>query len=62
MLEAGVQQYKEWGDTPEGHIILIAVARYLAAHSPTQRSSLQMAEIALRLHRGDAIYEETSLA
>jgi hypothetical protein len=34
MLEAGVSQFTVWGDTDEGRRILIAVARYLAAHSP----------------------------
>ncbi len=32
--------------------------RFLAAHAPTQRAQLQTAEIALRLHRGDNLYEE----
>ena len=32
--------------------ILIAVARYLAAHSPTERAALQTADIARRLMRG----------
>ncbi|MBV9866966.1 MAG: Rieske 2Fe-2S domain-containing protein [Abitibacteriaceae bacterium] len=58
MLEASVQQYNEWGSTPEGQHILIALARYMAAHSPTQRAQLQTAEIALRLHRGEALYED----
>lgn len=57
VLEAGVQQAEEWGEGPESQAILIAVARYLGAHSPTQRTQLQTAEIALRLHRGDALYE-----
>jgi hypothetical protein len=39
MLEAGVRQFTEWGDTDEGRHILIAVARYLAAHSPTERAA-----------------------
>ncbi len=38
MLEAGVRQFGAWGDTDEGRHILIAVARYLAAHSPTSRA------------------------
>lgn len=38
MFEAGLRQYREWGDTPEGHNILIALTRYLAAHSPTERA------------------------
>jgi nitrite reductase/ring-hydroxylating ferredoxin subunit len=58
MLEAGTRQYKEWEGEPEGTQILIAVARYLAAHAPTQRAQLQTAQIALRLHRGDSLYEE----
>jgi nitrite reductase/ring-hydroxylating ferredoxin subunit len=57
MLEAGVRQYGEWEGAPEGDRILIAVARYLAAHAPTQRARLQTARIALRLHRGDNLYE-----
>nr|CAA9228689.1 Ferredoxin reductase [uncultured Armatimonadetes bacterium] len=59
MLEAGVAQYREWEGRPEGAHILIAVARYLAAHAPTPRARLQTAQIALRLHRGDNLYEET---
>jgi nitrite reductase/ring-hydroxylating ferredoxin subunit len=58
MLEASVQQWKEWGNCDEGTHILIALARYLAAHSPTQRTQLQTAMIALRLHRGEALYED----
>lgn len=58
MLEAGVRQYQEWGDCQEGHHILIATARYIAAHSPTQRASEQTFRIAWRLHRGEALYEE----
>jgi hypothetical protein len=34
------------------------VARFLAAHSPTRRAQLQTAQIALRLHRGESLYEE----
>jgi len=37
MLEAAVRQFTVWGDTDEGRHILIAAARYLAAHSPTER-------------------------
>jgi hypothetical protein len=57
MLEAGVRQYAEWPGRPEGETILVAVARFLAAHAPTQRAQLQTADIALRLHRGDSLYE-----
>ena len=37
MLEAGVRQFGAWGNTDEGRHVLVAVARYLAAHSPTER-------------------------
>jgi RNA polymerase sigma factor (sigma-70 family) len=58
MLEATVQQYQEWGDTEQGGHILIAGARYIAAHSPTQREMLQTAEIVERLHRGEDLHEQ----
>jgi hypothetical protein len=57
MLEAGVRQYREWGDCDEGRHILIAVARYLAAHSPTERAQLQTAMVARRLSLGQALHE-----
>jgi hypothetical protein len=58
MLEAGVRQFTVWGDTDEGRHILIAVARYLAAHSPTERAALQTADIAQRLMRGGELHQE----
>ena len=58
MLEAGVRQFQEWGDGDEGRHILIAVTRYLAAHSPTQRALLQTADIARRLMRGGELHRE----
>jgi nitrite reductase/ring-hydroxylating ferredoxin subunit len=57
LLEAGVRQFTAWGNTGEGRHILIAVARYLAAHSPTERGALQTADIARRLMRGVAIHQ-----
>ncbi len=60
MLEAGVRQFLEWGLTDEGNHILIATARYISAHAPTQRASEQTFKIALRLHRGEELYEEAS--
>ena len=59
MLEAGVRQFAEWGNTDQGRHILIAVARYLAAHSPTERAALQTADIAQRLLRGGELHHET---
>jgi hypothetical protein len=60
MLEAGVRQFGEWGNTNEGRHILIAVARYLAAHSPTERAALQTADIARRLMRGGELHQEVA--
>ena len=58
MFEAGLRQFRAWGAGPEGRNILIAVARYLAAHAPTERSRYQTADIAQRLHRGGALHED----
>ncbi|HEY6699857.1 MAG TPA: Rieske (2Fe-2S) protein [Pseudolabrys sp.] len=58
MLEAGVRQFTAWGNTDEGRHILIAVVRYLAAHSPTERAALQTADIARRLMRGSELHQE----
>ncbi len=52
-----MQQYRRWGDSTAGRHILIAAARYIAAHSPTERAQLQTAMVARRLSRGEAIYE-----
>jgi hypothetical protein len=58
MLEAGVRQFNAWGNTDAGRHILIAVVRYLAAHSPTERATLQTADIARRLMRGGELHQE----
>jgi nitrite reductase/ring-hydroxylating ferredoxin subunit len=58
MLEAGIRQFTAWGNTDPGRHVLIAVARYLAAHSPTERAALQTADIAQRLMRGGELHEE----
>ena len=62
MLEAGVRQFKEWGNCDQGRHILIAIARYLAAHFPTQRALLQTADIASRLMRGGELHREAEAA
>jgi hypothetical protein len=56
MVEAGIRQYREWEGRPEGENVLVAVARFLAAHAPTERARLQTADVALRLHRGESLY------
>ena len=57
MLEAGVRQFREWGGGAARRHVLIAVARYLAAHSPTERAALQTADIARRLMRGGELHQ-----
>jgi hypothetical protein len=57
MLEAGIRQFSAWSDADAGRHILIAVARYLAAHSPTERAALQTADIARRLMRGGELHQ-----
>jgi hypothetical protein len=63
MLEAGVRQFREWGNGDQGRHILIAVARYFeAAHGPTERALLQTADIAGRLMRGGELHREAQAA
>lgn len=57
-VEAAFKQYQRLRDTEAGNHILIAAARYLAAHSPTMRAEEQTYQIAYRLHRGDRLFEE----
>ncbi|WP_260292827.1 Rieske (2Fe-2S) protein [Sedimenticola hydrogenitrophicus] len=57
LLEAGVRQFQEWGNHDTGRHILVAVVRYLAAHSPTERANYQTTEIARRLLGGRALHE-----
>jgi hypothetical protein len=38
--------------------VLLGVTRYLAAHFPTMRGRAQTYDVALRLHRGDALHED----
>ena len=58
MPEAGVRQLAVWGSTDEGRHILIAVARYPAAHSPTERATLLTADTARRPMRGASCTRE----
>jgi nitrite reductase/ring-hydroxylating ferredoxin subunit len=62
MLEAGVRQFREWGNSAPGRHILVAAARYLAAHFPTQRAMLQTADIARRLMRGGDLHRAAQAA
>ena len=64
MLEAAFRQKTELqrlqildGIKPISHV-LIAAARYMAAHTPSARAQGQTFEIAWRLHQGVNLYEE----
>lgn len=58
MLEAGTALFYELAplDQAAANRVMVAVARYLAAHAPTSRAMYQTARTAIRLHRGEAIY------
>ncbi|MCZ6609218.1 MAG: Rieske (2Fe-2S) protein [Alphaproteobacteria bacterium] len=58
LFEAGVKQFREWGDSDPGRHVLIGVTRYLVAHSPTTRSIAQTARTAEKLMRGAQIHED----
>ena len=56
-VQAAVHQYLAWQGDTEAAPILIAAARYLAAHSPTPRARRQTADVARRLMRGGSVHE-----
>ena len=58
VVEAGFRQYSHLRGTEDGRIVLVAVARYLAAHSPTDRATGQTYQTALRLHQGESLYAD----
>jgi nitrite reductase/ring-hydroxylating ferredoxin subunit len=57
-IEAAFRQYACLRDATAGAHVLVAAARYLAAHSPTMRTQGQTYDIARRLYRGEILYEE----
>ena len=57
-VEAAFRQLDRLGPGDDARTVLIAAARYLAAHAPTVRAQGQTFEIAWRLHRGERLYEE----
>lgn len=57
VVEAAFTQHRLLVGTPGATVALIAAARYLAAHAPTARAQGQTYQIALRLHRGDRVFE-----
>jgi nitrite reductase/ring-hydroxylating ferredoxin subunit len=60
-VEAATRQHELLRGTDEARLPLIAAARYLAAHAPTDRAQRQTYEIARRLHRGEKLYEDDTV-
>ena len=59
IVEAAVRQFHAWPDgSDEGAMILVAAARFLAAHTPTRRELPHVVRIAGRLRRGEDLFEE----
>ncbi|GAK12096.1 Rieske (2Fe-2S) protein [Geomicrobium sp. JCM 19039] len=64
MYEAATVEYDNWNSFNNDFAkrakdtLLIALVRYVAAHSPTPRELPRFADIAWRLHRGEKIFEE----
>jgi hypothetical protein len=61
MVEAAFRQYGPLRGTPAAVYVLVAAARYLAAHAPTVRAQGQTYQIAQRLQRGEHLFEETGV-
>ena len=57
MVEAAMRQVRLLGPGEEGARVLLAAARYLAAHAPTVRAQGQTWRVARRLHRGESLFE-----
>lgn len=58
-VEAAFGEYALLRGTPAATHVLVAAARYLAAHAPTVRAQGQTYQIAVRLHRGERVFEES---
>ncbi|WP_414703560.1 Rieske 2Fe-2S domain-containing protein [Pseudalkalibacillus sp. SCS-8] len=64
MYEAALMEHDLWEDESSAlaeraqETMIIAMTRYLAAHAPTHRETPHMATIAMRLHRGEKLFEE----
>ncbi len=55
-VEAAFRQAQLLRGTEDAIYVLVAAARYLAAHAPTVRAQGQTYDIAHRLHKGDRLY------
>jgi hypothetical protein len=63
VYEAAVRQHSAWpAGSEEGRLILVGLARFLAAHTPTRRELPRVVNIARRLRRGEPLYEANEAA
>lgn len=64
MFEAAMVEYEHWEKEDSKlanhaqETLIIAVTRYLAGHAPTAREMPHTARIAMRLHRGEQLFED----
>ncbi len=56
-VEATARHHEFMRGTPVAAVVLVAGARYLAAHAPTARAQGQTYQIAQRLHHGERLHE-----
>jgi nitrite reductase/ring-hydroxylating ferredoxin subunit len=59
VYEAAVRQSMAWpAGSDESALVLVGLARFLAAHTPTRRELPTVVRIAARLRRGERVFEE----
>jgi hypothetical protein len=59
MVEGAFRLFTEMQGDAAAANVLVAAARYLAAHAPTVRAQGQTYQIAQRLHRGERLFEDS---
>ena len=57
IVDAAFKQFESRRSTESGRHVMIGLSRFLAAHSPTPRADGQTYQIALRLQRGEEIFQ-----
>ncbi len=57
IVDAAFRQFESRQDNDSGRHVMVGLSRFLAAHSPTPRAEGQTYQIALRLQRGEEIYQ-----
>ena len=57
IVDAAFRQFNARRGTEPGRHVLIGLSRFLAAHSPTPRAEGQTYQIALRLQRGEELFQ-----